>query len=63
MISSRPPGPRRSGAAIVAAALLPALLSGCEAEAVELVREIEAARGDCTREGLKASDEECVWMM
>lgn len=63
MIPSRPPGSRRSGAAIAAAALLPALLSGCEAEAVELVREIEAARGECTREGLTASDEECVRMM
>lgn len=55
---------RRHGAAALAAALLlPAFLAGCEAEAVELVREIEAARGECTREGLRASDEECVRMM
>jgi hypothetical protein len=62
MISSRLVAPRRVGQA-VAATLLSALLAGCDAEAVELVREIEAARGECTREGLRASDEECVRMM
>lgn len=39
------------------------LLAGCEAEAVELAQEIHAARGDCTAEGLRQSDEECVRMM
>jgi hypothetical protein len=63
MISSRPVALRRVGPAVAAAALLPALLSGCEVEAVELVRDIEAARGECTREGLRESDEECVRMM
>lgn len=43
--------------------LLAVLAGGCEAEAVELAREIEAARGDCTPELLRASDEECVRMM
>ena len=53
----------RLGAPLLLAAGLPFLLSGCEAEAVELAQEITAARGDCTAEALRRSDEECVQMM
>src|SRR5690606_29323290 len=55
--------PRRGRAALLCAGLLPLLLSGCEAEAVELVQEIRSARGECTPELLKRSDEACVEMM
>ena len=44
-------------------ALLLAALSACEGGAMEIVREIEAARGDCDAEALRRSDESCVRMM
>src|SRR5690606_28891915 len=43
--------------------LLLAAVSGCERGAMEIVREIEAARGDCDAEALRRSDESCVRMM
>src|SRR5690349_4554480 len=39
-----------------------ALLSACDRGPAELAREIDAARGGCTEEMLKAGDEECVRM-
>lgn len=43
--------------------LLLCFVSGCEGGAIGLVREIEAARGDCDAEALRRSDESCVQMM
>ena len=38
------------------------LLTGCDRDPEQVWREIEAARGDCTEEALKAGAEECVQM-
>jgi hypothetical protein len=44
--------------------LLPFVASsqGCDRGAGDLVRELDAARGGCTEEGLRATSEECVRM-
>lgn len=52
--------PRLSGPAALLALLL---LGACDSDAANLAKEITDARGDCTQEKLKASDEACVEMM
>lgn len=57
---------RRSivGRAAVAIAALVGVagVAGCDSETANFIREIEAARGDCTMDALRASSEECVQM-
>lgn len=57
--------PWRASAKCWPTLLLLAALGACEdgAGAVEVVRELGAARGGCTLEGLRASNEECVQAM
>ncbi len=58
---------RRKGiggrAAVAVAALVGvAGIAGCESETADLIRELEAARGDCTMDAMRASSDECVQM-
>lgn len=53
----------RAGLRQAAMVLLTLALPACEKGAAEIVQEIDAARGGCTEELLRARDEECIRMM
>jgi hypothetical protein len=54
--------PAARGAFAAFALAASAALAGCESDTADLIRELEAARGDCTMDAMRAASDACVQM-